>query len=1045
MGETFKQLFAPPVYPEDEEKTRIARLLNIILLVLAIFLLFNTIVTIFFLGEWLPSLINAAAVVIALALFAVMRRGHVRAVAILTVAIFWTMVAAVSFLLTGYSVVIVSSYFVIVLLSGVAINKRVGILVAALSIAASAVVYYLEFYAQVLIPAPGNPLVDASATAANLFALATILYLTMQNLEMAQARFQENQKALQEAQVVLEERVAERTRDLALAGEVGRSITAIRNVNALLSGAVNIIQSYFDLYYVQIYLVDETRGILELKAAHGHAAEQLLSQAHFLPINNSSINGTAALEKRAVLVTNTAEDPAFRPNSLLPDTRSEMAVPLISANKVLGVLDLQSVRPYGFSADSLPAFEALAGQLAVALENAALFSAREETSRELQTLLANTERQAQQESSLNALGLALSAAARTDDLLLVAGQQVMALTAADQAAVVLLTEDGKAGELVALAGQPGALHIGDKLPVGNTAVGLAVQQNRVISLPNEIPLTAYLDTAALTQDGLQSLLVLPLKAGSQTIGALTVGRRPLYTWTDADVQFIQQIAALLASRLESLRLTERVHSLADIVENHPDFISIAALDGRVLYANPSGLAMLGLPADHTFNNFSAAEFYIAEDAPIIHQTALPTALENGLWTGELHLRTLSAAVIPVEAIISVNNDEENAPLNFSITMHDITDRLEAAKAQSRLSTQLEERLAQVNALQRTMTREGWSEFLTAPQRLIQGFAFDDGRIHLLSRRDSKAPNMPQLSPDGPGDPAGIAVPLLVRGETIGVLSARHPAGEPLSAEQQDIVSAISAEVADALERARLFEEMQLAQAQMEKLYAGSERLVQSQSIQEVLAALVDATALHEMDQVSFLFFDKPWTTVAPEQMTLAATWNKAGKSAQRAIGTAYMLSELPSFRHIKRHEPTIFRLLAGNPQVGPDAQRLADALGAKSAIFFPLVAGDQWFGFVAGLSAEPLRLTQAEIRQISSLTGLAASVSQTQRLFDQTQQRARREQSLREVTARVFAAADADTILQTAVREVSRTLGLETFIYLRDLDEAQTNGENGRA
>jgi GAF domain-containing protein/HAMP domain-containing protein len=172
----------------------------------------------------------------------------------------------------------------------------------------------------------------------------------------------------------LETIVAERTRDLELAAEVGHAVSQVRDEATLLAEAVEIIRSRFDLYYTQIYLVDDLGHNLVLKEGTGEVGRQLVARGHRLSIGPGSINGMVAAQKKAILVPDTAVSPIFFPNPLLPDTRSEMAVPLLVGDQVVGVLDLQSDKPHGLTADVLPAFEALAGQLAVSVRNANLFT-----------------------------------------------------------------------------------------------------------------------------------------------------------------------------------------------------------------------------------------------------------------------------------------------------------------------------------------------------------------------------------------------------------------------------------------------------------------------------------------------------------------------------------------------------------------------------------------------------------------------------------------------------------------------------------------------
>jgi GAF domain-containing protein len=105
--------------------------------------------------------------------------------------------------------------------------------------------------------------------------------------------------------------------------------------------------------------------------------QELLERGHSLPLNVNSINGRAAVEKRSVVISDTAQSATFRQNPLLPATRGEMAVPLVVGDKVVGVLDMQSSESGVLTQEILPAFEALAGQLAVAVQNANLLAETE--------------------------------------------------------------------------------------------------------------------------------------------------------------------------------------------------------------------------------------------------------------------------------------------------------------------------------------------------------------------------------------------------------------------------------------------------------------------------------------------------------------------------------------------------------------------------------------------------------------------------------------------------------------------------------------------
>lgn len=182
----------------------------------------------------------------------------------------------------------------------------------------------------------------------------------------------------------MEEQVTARTRDLELAVDVGRSVSRVRNLNDLLNEAVELIRERFNLYYAQVYLLDDARRRLILRAGTGEAGAELLRRQHALLVGLDSLNGRAASTRLPVLVADTASAPDFKPNPLLPETRSEAVIPLMIGDRVLGVLDLQSAEPGIFTHENLAAYQTLASLLTVAVENARLFAETEKSRTEVE-------------------------------------------------------------------------------------------------------------------------------------------------------------------------------------------------------------------------------------------------------------------------------------------------------------------------------------------------------------------------------------------------------------------------------------------------------------------------------------------------------------------------------------------------------------------------------------------------------------------------------------------------------------------------------------
>jgi GAF domain-containing protein len=182
-----------------------------------------------------------------------------------------------------------------------------------------------------------------------------------------------------------------RTRDLRLAARVAQQAAAILDPDELLPQIVELTKQSFDLYHAHIYLLNETQDRLVLAAGAGDVGRAMLARGHNIPLNARSLVARAAREQQPVIVADTANDPNFLANPLLPNTRSEAAFPLVARGRLLGVLDVQSDREDRFGPDLLDVFMTLAGQVAVSLENARLFRETEQASRHEQTLNAITQ------------------------------------------------------------------------------------------------------------------------------------------------------------------------------------------------------------------------------------------------------------------------------------------------------------------------------------------------------------------------------------------------------------------------------------------------------------------------------------------------------------------------------------------------------------------------------------------------------------------------------------------------------------------------------
>ena len=179
--------------------------------------------------------------------------------------------------------------------------------------------------------------------------------------------------------------VSERTSDLErrsiqleTAAQVAREAASIHEVQHLLSESVELISGRFGFYHTGLFLVDSLGEYAELQAASSEGGQKMLAQGHRLPIEQTSVVGYAAAEGEVRIVRDVGESTVYFDNPDLPQTRSEIALPLRTRERVIGVLDVQSTQPDAFEAEDVQVLQTLADQLALIIANAKLLEQVEE-------------------------------------------------------------------------------------------------------------------------------------------------------------------------------------------------------------------------------------------------------------------------------------------------------------------------------------------------------------------------------------------------------------------------------------------------------------------------------------------------------------------------------------------------------------------------------------------------------------------------------------------------------------------------------------------
>jgi GAF domain-containing protein/HAMP domain-containing protein len=174
---------------------------------------------------------------------------------------------------------------------------------------------------------------------------------------------------------------------LQLVAETTKRIATVQNVDTLLREVADDIHELFGFYHVGIFINDLASGTAVLKASNSIGGQRMLARQHGLKIGSVGIVGYVAGTGKPRIALNTGEDAAFFNNPDLPNTHSEMAIPLNLGNQTIGVLDVQSTEEDAFDDDDLKILTILADQVNIALQNARLFEDAQRAAAEMQGVL----------------------------------------------------------------------------------------------------------------------------------------------------------------------------------------------------------------------------------------------------------------------------------------------------------------------------------------------------------------------------------------------------------------------------------------------------------------------------------------------------------------------------------------------------------------------------------------------------------------------------------------------------------------------------------
>jgi GAF domain-containing protein len=325
--------------------------------------------------------------------FILARRGRSQLASWIPLVLLLTMTLAAT-LQTGLGPVTTLGLALLVMTSAVLL----GPYVALFFIAASALVYIFSDWimAQGILPAMAIPRPTLISNAVGLMlGLGLIVFINWYaNRQIAQALRVEREitEQLQQQRRELEDLVAQRTRglerraiQLQTTSDIAKMASEITNPRTLMIEAIELIRSRFGFYHASIFIMDETSNWANLSASTGEAGKQMMTRQHRLAVGSASIIGWVTANRLPRVAHDVEADPYHFKNPLLPETRSELAVPLLVGQRLLGALDVQSTEANIFTDDDVRALEAIASELAVTIDSSRVQQALQDRLEQLET------------------------------------------------------------------------------------------------------------------------------------------------------------------------------------------------------------------------------------------------------------------------------------------------------------------------------------------------------------------------------------------------------------------------------------------------------------------------------------------------------------------------------------------------------------------------------------------------------------------------------------------------------------------------------------
>lgn len=336
-----------------------------------------------------------------------------------------------------------------------------------------------------------------------------------------------------------------RANQLMTASEIARDTSSgSQEISDLLQRLVKLVRERFGFYHSSIFLLDKLGQNAILRESTGEAGEVMKQRGHKLAVGSPSIIGQTTLTGNPVIVNDVSQEANYYPNPLLPETHAEAGIPLVNSGQVIGALDVQSTRVNAFTEDDIRILQVMADQLAIAIQNAELFT--------------RTESSLSRHRLLHQITAVAGKSSTVDDAIRSAVETLRLTMANDQ---ITYWSPVKSGKLVvkAYAGLPDITLASTTINIGERAVGTAALQKYTLHIDEA---SAESSKQPVNPES-QSIVCVPVTYKDRLLGVINVENTEPAAYDETDQEIITTLATNLASIISNIELVDQVRLQVD--------------------------------------------------------------------------------------------------------------------------------------------------------------------------------------------------------------------------------------------------------------------------------------------------------------------------------------------------------------------------------------------------------------------------------------------------------------------------------------------------